>query len=630
MFDPKQLTEHSKAQSRAIAVAAKFLGMMGYGKPPAAGKVSFGAQYDSIVANAKQAKTRLDAIIPQPILDLEKVLMGKKGPNGERSFDLILDSIQTGCEAHRNRNGGDMPSAAVLAVALTNAAQQYTGLTLKDTDGIFDSATDQNHSFKEYMLDSVSSENSAYTAEVPTLAMVTIATTLANAMPLVAYLPNPKGSQTVPLLYVRQIAKMNLGQTRKDDFLDGINAAKQYFNSVHRLEMETADNKTFTVEARRCVLPGTNKPDPAAGVLPMVAGASLITIDGIPIAQDEQNHRSSGSTSGSLPIYPIDQEGVTLNNVTYKSEGGSVNLDAYTVTITFDKALPAGTKVMAHVVANYEAKDGANTPILVSPSIDAKLEYDSVSAHGFRAHYVASIDALTQMQNELGVDQRAAFVATVISKLMLEQNIDLLQQARNKAHGLGIVRGLDIMRGSSMTQAFNRTADIAAELIPAIEEMKRRIIAKTTHAPDGFDIFVTGAMGTMARTLADDTNFIPSGLTLGAPNNIARIGSRTTDNYHYLPEEAGVLEFGEDVVNGQNVHFSEILIVARNGVPAKSQFVGHIPVPVVTEDVRATMFENGVTFYTRQVAQMNRNKRYGSQVGVLKVFNLPASLTQEV
>lgn len=290
--------------------------------------------------------------------------------------------------------------------------------------------------------------------------------------------------------------------------------------------------------------------------------------------------------------------------------------------------------MIANVVANYEAKDANNNKILTAPSVDAQLDYAAVTAYGIRAQYTASIDAITQMQNELGVDMRAAFVAVVIAKLMFEQSCRLLSDAKARAVGSGLIRELDLTRGSDMTAAFNNTSSIAAEIVPAVEETKRRICEDTAHMPSGFDIYVTGSLSTLMRSLADDTNFVPSGLTLGTPNNMVRLGSRGSDNYYYIPHTAGVLDEGEVTINVGGtptaVQFAEALVCARNEMAAKSMFVGHIAVPVVTEDVRAQMFEQGVTFYTRQAAELNKHKRFGRQSFVLRVLNLPKSLTTEV
>jgi hypothetical protein len=398
--------------------------------------------------------------------------------------------------------------------------------------------------------------------------------------------------------------------------------------------MTSADQITWTIKAYRCVNEGTMTPDTTSGRLPLVAGATSINIGGLAFAIDQQDHITSGKTTGTLNIYAYDRDGITLDGVVYKLVSGTVNLDTDTVTIVLDKALAADIKVIANVVANYEAKDANNNKILTAPSVDAQLDYAAVTAYGIRAQYTASIDAITQMQNELGVDMRAAFVAVVIAKLMFEQSCRLLSDAKARAVGSGLIRELDLTRGSDMTAAFNNTSSIAAEIVPAVEETKRRICEDTAHMPSGFDIFVTGSLSTLMRSLADDTNFVPSGLTLGTPNNMVRLGSRGSDNYYYIPHTAGVLDEGEVTINVGGtptaVQFAEALVCARNEMAAKSMFVGHIAVPVVTEDVRAQMFEQGVTFYTRQAADLNKHKRFGRQSFVLRVLNLPKSLTTEV
>lgn len=627
MFSKEQLAAASKQQAQDIAVTAKFMSLMGFGAPPKSGTVSFSGQYDSLVANAAENKRNIAGFIPNALLQLAASVQDKS------NFSLLLDSINTGITAYRNRHGGDMPNAALVAMALGNAASLYE-LDSTKTGGLYDSANVNSASVKEFFLDSVSSHASAHTAEVPTLAMVTIATTIANALPLISFLPNPKGSQTVPMVYVRQVAAQSYGQTKKGDFLDGAKAAAQYFDAVHRLEMTSADQITWTIKAYRCVNEGTMTPDTASGRLPLVAGATSINIGGLAFAIDQQDHITSGKTTGTLNIYAYDRDGITLDGVVYKLVSGTVNLDTDTVTIVLDKALAADIKVIANVVANYEAKDANNNKILTAPSVDAQLDYAAVTAYGIRAQYTASIDAITQMQNELGVDMRAAFVAVVIAKLMFEQSCRLLSDAKARAVGSGLIRELDLTRGSDMTAAFNNTSSIAAEIVPAVEETKRRICEDTAHMPSGFDIYVTGSLSTLMRSLADDTNFVPSGLTLGTPNNMVRLGSRGSDNYYYIPHTAGVLDEGEVtiVVGGTPtaVQFAEALVCARNEMAAKSMFVGHIAVPVVTEDVRAQMFEQGVTFYTRQAAELNKHKRFGRQSFVLRVLNLPKSLTTEV
>jgi hypothetical protein len=595
--------------------------------------VTYGAMFDSVMASAANSGMSIESVMPPSLITMRDSLKDKLNHRGERSFNSILDSIGTGVEAYRNRHGGSMPSMALVAAALANGALLYSGLDANKTNGLYDSANSSPNANKQF-LDSVSAHGSSHAAEVPTLAMVTIATTIANALPIVAYLPNPKGSQTVPLVYVRHVSSQAYGETAQNTFLDGAKAAAQYFDAVHRFEMTSPDQLTFSVKTARCKQPDTLTPDAASGRLPIVAGATCITIGGIPFANDEQSNTSGGATTGTLRLLEIGETGsFELDGVTYKLTQGDVKLGTDEISFTLDKALPDGVKVIVSVVANYEAKDAQNKPILAAPSIDTKLEYSSVTAYGIRAIYTATIDALTQMQNELGVDVRAAFVAVVIAKLMFEQNVRLLSEAKARAIGTKSVRRVDLTRGSDMTQAFNNTFQLAAEILPALEEQKRRIIEKSSSQPSGFDHYVSGSLGTLVRVLADDTNFIPSGLTLGMPNSIVRLGARGTDNYYYIPSAAGVVAEGELIIKvggvDKSVRYGEILTIARNEQAPKAVFVGHIAVPVLTDDVRSQVFEQGVTFYTRQACQTNRNARFGGQVAVTQVLNLPQSMTTE-
>lgn len=646
MFDRNKLAEEVKLQTQQVAVTSKFMGLIGFGQKTEPGASSFGAIYDSLVANAAKDNVSKAAFIPQALLDLEEKV-------GKAGMSHIFDSIDTGVKAYRNRHGGAMPDAALVASAINAGSLLHTGLDRSQTNGLFDSASDAFGGPEvQQFYDSVSKGGSTHTAEVPSLAMVTIAMTIANAMPVVSYLPNPKGTNTVPLVYVRQVAANTYGQTEKNEFLDGLKAANQYFDAVHRFEMvPNADRKTFTITTKRCVDPTTLKPVDDAGSLPFVLGGTAITVGGVFVAHDEQSNQSGGSTTGTFNIYPQDVDGFTTKDGINKVASGRVDLSKDQITVTFEKAIPEGVSVKASVYANFEAKDNNGNYILQAPSVDTRNEYGSVSAYAIRAIYTASIDSITQMQNELGVDVRAAFVAVVIGKLMFEQTCRLLKEARDLAEGsfsadgkLVLVRELDLSRGNDLTQAFNKSADIIAEVIPALEDMKRRITERTAHSPDGYDVYVTGSLSTLVRSLADDTNFIPTGLTLGVPNNITRIGSRGTDNFYYVPSSAGVLNDGElklvigvddtDPANPkqitEDVTFGEMLIIARNSVAAKSVFIGHIAVPVITEDVRAKSFEQGVTVYTRQAAQLNRNSRFGGQVALLRVIKLVKAVTTEL
>ncbi|APV37725.1 hypothetical protein [Acinetobacter soli] len=618
MFNRDQLKECSKQIAASVHVAQNFMNHMKFKDGRSEDAVK---QYDSIVAACRENGTDVNYIIPKAVTDLVDVHF-KDSPNAKAQ---ILDAVSRGIEFYRNKHGGSMPAAGLVASAFEAANLIYGGLTSANTDGFYDSAqakTTDPEIISFY--DSVSSGSSSHIADVPALAMVTITMMIANASPLVAYLPNPNGTNTLPLVYVRQVAAVDYGQTRQGDYLDGAKAAAQFFDSVHKFRMATTDAKTFTTIARSMVDVGHSPI--GSQRLPCVIGASRLYVGGIYVGSDE--YITGKTPKNSNFIQRIDS--LVINGQEYKLISGNHNTDTDTFTVVFDKALPAGVDVYVQVVADYQRKENGET-VLKAPSSDVDLDYTSVHAYPIRAIYVATIEALTQLANELGVDIRSAFIAIVVAKLMLEQNTRLLKELMERAVGMNFTRIVDLTRGSDMTSAFNSTSQIGAEIFPAVEDSKRRIIENTTHKPDGFDVFCTGSLSTLMKILADDTHFVPTGLTFGLPSEIVRIGSKGTDNYYYVPESAEIVKELDIVeeVNGVDIQsrISEMLIIGRNSQAAKSVCVGHVAVPVITSDVRSKDFEQGVTYMSRQAAQVNDLPRYANQIFKLVVQNLPKSLT---
>jgi hypothetical protein len=133
MYDEKAVAEAVKLQGQEIALTAKFMSLMDFGNKPQNNAVTYGTQFDSIVANAKESNSDKSVFMQSALLTIEKALEGKKQTDGSKSFNGILDSVATGIKAYRNRNGGDMPSPALVASALNNGALLYEGLTGANT-----------------------------------------------------------------------------------------------------------------------------------------------------------------------------------------------------------------------------------------------------------------------------------------------------------------------------------------------------------------------------------------------------------------------------------------------------------------------------------------------------------------
>ncbi|AWL27140.1 hypothetical protein DJ533_00200 (plasmid) [Acinetobacter defluvii] len=614
-FSESEIKEASAAFTRIAVVGKNFLEAMKYkdGTPSDAVQL-----FDSVVAQAEKNGIDPAFYVPSALSSLME-----KFSDSPLAKKQLLDSISTGIQEYRSRHGA-MPSTGIVGAALEAAKSIYCDLTPDKTMGLFDSALARNpNSETQSFYDSVTSQSSTHVADVPALAMVTITMLIANASPLTAYLPNPKGTASLPLLYVRHTAGRDYGSTKKGDFLDGVKAASQYFDSIHKFALTSADNITYTVTTKR-QRDEDNKPI-GNERLPIVVGANRAYLNGILVGTDAF-HTGKKNGAGSK-FEPVEGVEVVVGADKFKLVSGVHDANTDTITLVFDKALPPEAKVHVSTAADYERVDNAGKTILIAPNTDVDLDYATVHAYGIRAIYTATIDALMQMQNELGVDMRSAFVAIVIAKLMLEQNTRLLIEAAERADGLGLSREVDLTRGSDMTAAFNKTSDIGAEIFPAIEDGKRRMVERTGHRPNGHDIYMTGALGTLMTVLADDTHFIPSALSFGMPNEIVRIGSKGADNYYYVPTTTGIVKEGEVDIAGKKSVFSEMLIIGRNNEAAKSVFVGHVCVPVITGDVRSEEFKQGVTYFSKVAAQMNDIGRYADQVFKLKVLNLPKSLT---
>lgn len=528
----------------------------------------------------------------------------------------ILDGLQIGFAKYNEAQGGDIPHDAVVASAVLETANMLDSLDL-------------------------SSMSHTHIAKVPNLVLVTIASRIANALPLVAMLPNPIGSNDVPLVNVRYIAKNARGHYTNGDYIDGDKSTLQFMDSAFEFEAETADRTTFTLTPKTSYKKGTIKANdaPEAKVLPFVSGGVSVFVNGVLVADDSRNANKQG-TNAIVALNGLDFSVKDGSGSPVKVEiaQGSANLSTHEISITFKTALPDTAQVTIGIYADYERTDENNNPILVEPSLDVELEGRVLRGYANRASYSATYEALTQMQNELGVDPRSAFVAITTGKVMLEQNIRLLRKAKQRATGIGHVFIADMSRGAggiAGITTYNNTRDIAVEILPTIDLAIMAINETTNHAPTGYDIYLSGRMAVLMNNLPDDARYVPTNNAVGALNQVIKIGTlRGSINVYCVPEskEYPIFAMGttEDTITRQQVPFGELLVVARNTEAVKSVFVGFDVSPPMTKEDNTEKFKSGVTFASRQGRHVNPLGKYGSQVALIKVTNLPISLIGKV
>lgn len=588
--------------------------------------VDGGALLDSLTAtDGGQSK---NLTIP-PELDKLFGLKSKEGntssmldslnmPTEEKSTILkdqkehVLRGLQKGIAAYKLRNGGDMPSQGLIASALQDAANMLDELK-------------------------ISADSSAHIATVPALTLVTIATRIANGLSIVAMLPNPIGSNTLPLINVRHVAKNDRAHLKSGDYIDGDLAPAQFIDSYFEFNMDSADQTAFTVSPKVSYLNDTQDPDPNAAALPFVKGGVGILVNGVLVATDKLSASSNSQTASLIKVPNLS---LTVGGVVVDIANGTVNYGNNTVSLSFVNALPADTVVSATMFADYEREVNGQY-ILQEPSLDIVTEKGDLSAYSIRSSYTATIEAITQMQAELGVDVRASLIALVSGKLQLEQNMRLLSRAKRIAIANGLTFEADISRGSDMTAAFNNTRDQAVELIPTIKTAILGINSQSMHAATGYDLFVSGKMAVLFDTLPDDTRYVPTNAAVGSTNQIIRIGTlQGSINVYSVPETKNFKLFESGVMNVTipndpvdpaddetvQVAFAEMLLVARNAEAAKSIFVGHTPCPVIAREYLGEKFKSGVTYFARQSADVNPIGLYANQAAVIRATNLPKSI----
>lgn len=557
--------------------------------------------YDSCHA-AGEKQGNLEEAIPKTLIDIFDSIH----PDGK---PYVLRAIEAGIEGYRAVNGGDMPRADMVASGLAAGL-----LAAKGIDG-YDSANGTQ-------LNSAGMESNAV---VPSATIVAITTRIANALPLVAYLPNSNGSNVVPIIYGRNIAKNTYGEVKAGEFLDGPCASLQYFDPQFEFAatQDVADPKTYTLSPTVAYADNAKRtPDTNAKKLPFVGGRVRVYVKGVEVGNDAtQNHAKFEGESAIIPVpgHKLKIKNAAGDLVDVKMVSGTANLDTKTIEILFSEEFPADVEVTVNLIADYEAKDSDGRPVLTVPSLDVDLIARQVYAYPMRAIYRATREAINQMQRELGVDMRGAVTAVVSSKFALEQNIRLLKNAKRRAVGFDRVITADLSRAATATAAFNNTSEQARELLVTISTSKVMINKLLDITPAGHDIFVTDKMSVLFDNLADDTHYRKIASAVGAPNQIVRIGSLDGGvNVYHVPADSGLLKEVDDA--------AEIMIVGRGAEPVRNPFVGFVTTPMTVRESNTVDFEDGVTIQGSQASELNPLERFADQVVVIHVTNLPVSV----
>lgn len=552
--------------------------------------------------------------------DDEKAKLDEKTKNIIGS-QAIFDGIELGITHYAKRNGGDTAPAHVILDALNRAVNTCTEYSedenVKKMLGRF--------GLDNIMLDGLSFGNHEALSVVPAQITVTIFTAIANSLPIVAMLPNPTGSNEVPLVYGRTATNMRMGAMNKGDYIDGDKAGMPYLENRHTLQMEKA-GATFSTDVHIGYDKIVNanhsigfKPNTATPKAPFLGGRVKIMVKGVEVAND--HYRSHATHSGTTKLNPIDDKPITIDGKQYLVQTGTADLDNHKVTVTFDGAYtePQDTEVHVQVIFDYERKDtNGRDYVLDAPGVDMTFSTASVYASPMRAKAVATIDAVTQLRNELELDWHSAVVAIIQNKYFLEQNARLLRE-----------QVLSSLQQSSRTITFDAEKtgvqytnffDVFAAIRTKITQARAKLSKELNFPVGAVDIFV-GEQGANVFTSLPATEWTPTNVSYGDNSSIYRIGAlRDGTHVYYVPSSLGWLdETGATTT-------ATALLLPRPTTPSHSPFVGHVAVsPMVLPNSHgSTDYEEKVSMYARMGADRNPNPMFNNQGILIQMINLPS------
>ena len=602
-MDKQQAAVYQEATHKEVQATRRFLRFLNE-KKSAGNQV---AAFDSMLAGHADGREAGVSELPE---SLQRII---NHPSMAGEQQAVFDGLADGIEEYQRRNSGDMPSAYVVAEALTTAAAPFGGA--------------EKHDKAEPTFDSLSLGHVESTSVVPAATQVVIAYGISNSLPIVSMLPNPMGSNELPIVYGEAIAGMNMGVMRRGDLMDGDKSGMPYLENRHNVVMNKGATGAFSVTSHvaynaEIAADRTTKfvIDTESDKAPFLGGRVSIMVKGIEIANDNQQQHATAE--GKSVLQPMEQ--VTIGADTYIVSTATANLDTHVVNVQFDitdGAEPEAGDVTVELIFDYDRVDNSGNKILREPSTDMKFLHRSIYAHPSRSKSTASIDAITQLANELGVNWYAAAQTIAMQRYYFEQTGRLLRTAVNMC-----LSNQTPNTGRLITFDFNTNGVTPTSIEGALSKInmtlgtaRTRLSRAINMAIAGYDLYVSDRGAAFFGGMSAE-NYESSGEAYGDQYSVYRIGRLKTTgaNVYYIPQSMGV--FNEDDLTTT----AHALLAPRTTQPAQAPFVGMTAVPPMVLTSNADAFNKDVAIYSRMAAEVNPIPRFRNQFMLIEMINLPA------
>jgi hypothetical protein len=274
------------------------------------------------------------------------------------------------------------------------------------------------HARRQYSLDSANSFHHDAISLQPNRAVVAILSIMGDAIPFAHYLPADIGSNEAILAIMSHNAGDTFGNYAANDIMDGGYSGRSYLSSSR---VHTANpNGAGTVTGLKLTKVQTDSDtcDQEAPAVALLRGRSIVYVNGVEAAREAPHSSGTGNSplSGS----------VTIDTTSY-AISGTINTDTGEFTVNSTPALPTTVPVTVEGFIDFE-----RTPEL-RPTILSAVNTYSIYAKPWTCKTRLTMDARTQMSNELGLDPYGESVVAIQAQFANERHYDVLAKIRRLA-----------------------------------------------------------------------------------------------------------------------------------------------------------------------------------------------------
>jgi hypothetical protein len=490
---------------------------------------------------------------------------------------LLARALLDGADSYERDHGAPCPADLVqqaihMAYANTREARRRMGMSLDDA----------------------TSESSDPLSLQANRTIVAILTAMSEAIPFAHYLPADINSNEARLAIMTHQAGSDFGRYAQGDLLDGASAGDTYISSSREHECaivvdgsgDPTGQITGLITARQL---DDEKCDPSAPPVKLLRGRAIVYIDG-QIAAREVSASGSGASavSGSMAVGGI-----------HHQIAGSIHPDTGAIDLTATPPLPPSAKVVVEAFVDYEhAAD-------LTPKIITAVELFSLHAKPWRVITTQTIDARTQMANELGLDPYSEGVMAIQSQFANERHYEVLRKARRLAQ-----RNTETFDFNWMPRSDTRSRAHVWMDFPAVIGVVSQRMALTTMNHGVTHLYVGEIIASQLQGLPSDI-WQPSGV-MERPG-IFRLG-RLFGRYevYYTPK-----------VVREGTNSAEILCIGRATDVTRNPFVlgDAVPPTVIPLSTNADL-KSGAGFYARNFTCVNPHAPSATGCAMINVTNL--------